>query len=571
MKRRLGLKGKFLVLFAVFTPLVLAALSFFTYVNYRQSVINRYKIEGTRMVRFASEFTNFEDMANFFEATNQKQFLLPDSSFENVSQKKEYVLDYYLDSGQKSRYASLEDWLIKYKATMGVEHIYAFVPLENDKATYIFDIYSDEELKSLSFDDVGCLGWIEDLNSSAFKESREIFDSGEQFGDNIEITQSDYGYLASCYWPVLNPDGSTYAIFGIDIPMDEILNYLQGYAIIMIVTVGGLIIICFGIILFIIQRYLVLPILLLKNKAIAYAASDHTEDLSNYYVEIRGRNELSDLADTFNNMMQQIDDYILSIERITAERHRMKAELDITAQIQKSMLPGVFPAFPERREFDIFASIQQAREMGGSFYDFFFVDDRNLVVVTGEVSGKGIPAALLMVMTMTMIKNYARLGYSPEKICLATNNMISQNNEAAGITISAFLGIIDVHSGKFTYVNAGHSKPLIKESGSGFEFINAIEYFALGDMKDVQYKNQTMLLNQGDMLFLYTAGLPNAENSRGDLYSAEFMQDDLNSIIKEVYELPDIDRELAFRLLSFKGETELKKDITTLFFRFFGS
>lgn len=159
-------------------------------------------------------------------------------------------------------------------------------------------------------------------------------------------------------------------------------------------------------------------------------------------------------------MEVDITKYINNLARVTADKERIATELAVATQIQTSMLPCIFPPYPDLKEFDIYALMQAAKEVGGDFYDFFLIDRTHLCVVIADVSGKGVPAALFMVIAKTLIKNHAQAGMSPKQVFEAVNDQLCENNEA-GMFVTAFMGVLDVTDGSFTYVNAGHNPPLL--------------------------------------------------------------------------------------------------------------
>jgi sigma-B regulation protein RsbU (phosphoserine phosphatase) len=192
------------------------------------------------------------------------------------------------------------------------------------------------------------------------------------------------------------------------------------------------------------------------------------------------------------------------------------------------MLPCIFPAFPDFSEFDIYASMVPAKEVGGDFYDFFMLDDKRLVLVIADVSGKGVPAALFMVITKTLIKNQALAGNYAGDIFTAVNSRLCENNEA-NMFVTAWMGIYDITSGKLTYVNAGHNHPLLRHKNGQYEPLKARAGFVLGGMKGIKYRSSEIYLGEGDSLFLYTDGVTEATDSAMQLYGEARLQTILNS------------------------------------------
>jgi len=235
-------------------------------------------------------------------------------------------------------------------------------------------------------------------------------------------------------------------------------------------------------------------------------------------IALSSRDELGTLAKAFNKMTVDLKTSLEQTARERAEKERIGAELHIARTIQASMLPCVFPPFPHRKEFDIYATMLPAKEVGGDFYDFFLIDPDNLAVVIADVSGKGVPAALFMVIAKTLIKNNAQSGKGPAQILTAVNNLLCENNEA-GMFVTAFLGVLHIPTGLFTYANAGHNPPLLRCGNGAFDRLPVSPGFVLAGMGDVSYTQREIMLDPGDALYLYTDGVTEAEDRAGALFS----------------------------------------------------
>jgi len=220
----------------------------------------------------------------------------------------------------------------------------------------------------------------------------------------------------------------------------------------------------------------------------------------------------------------------------------------------------VFPPFPDRTGFDIYALMDPAKEVGGDFYDFFFIDANRLAVVIADVSGKGIPAALFMVRAKTLLKNTAQQGKSPSEVIETVNNLLCEGNDEC-MFVTVFLGVLDITSGHFIYVSGGHDVPLI-DQGSGFCRLPVKPALMPGFMPDTKYEQEEIILQKGDVLFLYTDGVTEAENLDNELFS----EDRLRSIINEcefssAKELLDF---IRAKVDDFAGSAEQFDDITML-------
>ena len=205
---------------------------------------------------------------------------------------------------------------------------------------------------------------------------------------------------------------------------------------------------------------------------------------------------------------------------ISAEASRIESELSVARTIQANMLPTVFPAFPEREEFDVYATMTPAKEVGGDFYDFFMVDESHLAVVIADVSGKGVPAALFMAIAKAMIKDHTEPETSLNQTFSRVNNLLCESN-SEGLFVTAFEGVLDLASGEFIFVNAGHETPYICRKGKKYELYRLRPGFVLAGMEDMQYKTACVTFEPGDMLFQYTDGVTEATDSENRLYGQE--------------------------------------------------
>ena len=248
-------------------------------------------------------------------------------------------------------------------------------------------------------------------------------------------------------------------------------------------------------------------------------------------------------------------------------RNRISTELDVATQIQADMLPSIFPAFPDRPEFDIYATMNPAKEVGGDFYDFFMVDDRHLAIVMADVSGKGVPAALFMVIGKTLIKDHTKAGRDLGEVFTEVNDILCESNNK-GLFITAFEGILDLVTGEFLFVNAGHELPFIAREGRAYEPRKIRPGFVLAGMEGTQYAGGSMQLKPGDKIFQYTDGVTEATNAAQELYGMVRLEEVLkkNTFLppKELLEAvkEDID--------AFVGDAPQFDDITMLCVEYLG-
>ena len=245
--------------------------------------------------------------------------------------------------------------------------------------------------------------------------------------------------------------------------------------------------------------------------------------------DYRTGDEIEILADSFSRLSRKTIDYIGQVRTAAAEKQRIASDLRLAAGIQSSMLPHVFPPFPDRHEFEIYASMDPAREVGGDFYDYFLIDEDHLGLVIADVSGKGIPASLVMMISKVILQNCAMMGRSPSEVLAAANDAICANNQEE-MFVTVWLGILEISTGRLSTVNAGHEYPAVMRAGGDYELWKNKHGFVVGFMKGMQWKEFELQLQPGDRLFLYTDGVPEATNKNEELFGTDRMLAALNTV-----------------------------------------
>lgn len=275
----------------------------------------------------------------------------------------------------------------------------------------------------------------------------------------------------------------------------------------------------------------------------------------------RTGDEIETLARSFEILSEELKEYVAENIRISAEKERIGAELNVAKKIQEDMLPNLFPIFPDRKEFDIYASMKPAKEVGGDFYDIFLVDDDHLCMVVGDVSGKGVPAALFMVISKTMLKNRAQAGGRPSEILYDVNNSLHEGNKEK-MFVTVWLGILTISTGEVVWASAGHEYPVIGRAEGDYELYEDKHGFVLGGMKGMPYRDNELVLNQGDALFLYTDGLPEATNAKGQRLEEKGMLAALNAHRTDTTE--QLLKNVAEEVNRFVGDAPQFDDLTML-------
>ena len=343
----------------------------------------------------------------------------------------------------------------------------------------------------------------------------------------------------------------------------EVWNYIY-------LVVGITINLLYGIaivFLWYVERNITTPVERLSYLTELYARQEHDHDegvaqrLHQLADSIPKGDEIGALADSFRTMMDELDNYMVNLAAVTADKERIATELNVATQIQASMLPCIFPAFPGREEFDVYATMTPAKEVGGDFYDFFLVDDDHLALVIADVSGKGVPAALFMVIAKTLLKNAAQTGLSPKEVLEKVNNQLCENNEAE-MFVTVWLGIYEISTGKLTAANAGHEYPAVRHENGTFELYKDKHGFVLAGMEGARYREYELELRAGDMLFVYTDGVTEATDGKNTLYGTQRMLEALNR--SETAEPEALLRNMKKDIEQFVGEAPQFDDITML-------
>ena len=373
------------------------------------------------------------------------------------------------------------------------------------------------------------LGYVRTTTNDEYKlKYRNLY---EGVSDRELLLLNDAGYKRSTHHitamvPVKNTDQRTKAIICVQRQMDDIRNIQMGYVSRVIETL--LMLAAFeitGVGLYLSEQ-LIKPVTKITEEASRFARENETAE-KKLTDSIRGQDEIGVLAQSIDRMEEQITDYMQHLTTVTAEKERISTELNVAKQIQADMLPSVFPAFPDHDDFDIFATMTPAKEVGGDFYDFFLVDDDHLAMVMADVSGKGVPAALFMVITKTLIKNRAQMGDSPAEILYHVNNQLCDGNETE-MFVTVWMAILELSTGKGVAVNAGHEHPVICRRGGRHELVIYRHSMVVAAMEDMVFREHSFELHPGDRLFVYTDGVPEATNTRNELFGTERMLEALN-------------------------------------------
>ena len=479
---RLGLQGKLAIGLVVMMLAIVAAVTAIIAVQYRTRMEQLYSEAAFSMATYASKIID-GDRARAYVRTGVKD---------------EY-------------YERIRELLLRAKQAMGLRYFYVVVP-EADKQVYIWDSGEPGE------------EGVCDLRTEEeyFSERANVIMHAAFAKDaphTIVVTRTkQYGYIASAYVAILDKAGAPAALASVDVSMDEIDAQINGMILISAGIAVGVLLLCLIGYWWYVRRLVIEPVDTLAGAARSFTSErEHGKGLVMDKVRIVSKDEIGDLYAAMTKMELDMTRYLDNLRTVTAERERVGAELNVARQIQADMLPSVFPAFPGRRDFDIYATMTPAKEVGGDFYDFFLVDDTHLAMVIADVSGKGVPAALFMVIAKTLIKNRTLAGGTPAQILADVNDQLCEGN-VAQLFVTVWLGILDLTTGKGVAANAGHEHPAIRRKGGSFELVEYRHSPAVATMEGMRFREHGFELRPGDTLFVYTDGVTEATDAKPSLY-----------------------------------------------------
>ena len=404
------------------------------------------------------------------------------------------------------------------------------------------------------------LGYKRDTTNDEYAEKyRAIYNQEVPYENvyRIKVTGGVHPHITTMV-PVKNSKGEVVAILCVQRPMSEINSARKNYLASVLLFAALVVVLVSVFSLFYLRNKFLKPINKVSAEASRFAKENTKGEELGFISNYR---ELSELAGSIDTMETDMVKYMENLMSVTAEKQRISTELSLATRIQTAMLPHVFPPFPERTEFDIYASMNPAKEVGGDFYDFFLIDNDHLGLVMADVSGKGVPAALFMMASKIILQSCAMLGGSPAEILTKTNEAICSNNQEE-MFVTVWLGILEISTGKLTAANAGHEYPVIRNAGGRFELFKDKHGFVIGGMSGAKYREYEIQMEPGSKLFLYTDGVPEATDADKNMFGTERMVDALNAepeaspegILKNVRSAVD----------SFVKEAEQFDDLTML-------
>ncbi len=510
-----------------------------------RKIVTGFVIMGVVLSALIIYFGNREVVKSISQQYYDMAYLIDDSAMDEVlSEITAEQLQAYVETAQNGSeeekaavtqsdtYKRVESSLQSLKRNMRLSDIYVtYYTAEGLRAyregdaswkplLYIFDCNENADAY-YSF------GECSAMNPKNIELFAEVVETKRPQDDYI-ISNGEFGYNMSALVPVLTKDGELAAVIGVEVPMMRIQSAAQALIkSIVLITFVVIIAVIIVFVLYLMKR-LVEPVGVLSREVRRFGESgERTEEAIRSLSSIKTRDEIQTLAEQIDKMEQDMLSYVDNIRKITAEKERIGTELALAAKIQENMLPNTFPPFPDRSEFDLYATMTPAKEVGGDFYDFFLVDEDHLCLVMADVSGKGVPAALFMMASKTVLANNAMQGKSPAEILEETNAAVCARNQEE-MFVTVWLGILEISTGKLVAANAGHEYPAICCGGGRYELYKDRHGFVIGGMSGMKYKNYELTLTPGSRLFVYTDGIPEATSRGNELFGTDRMVEALN-------------------------------------------
>ena len=409
--------------------------------------------------------------------------------------------------------------------TSDLAYIYvSVISPDYKKRTYVFDTVNQLSLEAGSkVIPFGTVSSLEDKDEEYINNLKLVIEEGKNY---TSFTYKGEGGHVTTALPLFGTDGKVTAIMSIVKPMNEIKEHRRNFLRSIIISATILTLLFIALYAFLLYMGIIRPILFVTYETSHLA--EHHGELTGLLKKIRHRNEIGKLANSVEKMSRDMNKYIEDLTHATAEKERLGAELNVAKQIQSEMLPRVFPPYKDHPEIELYASMTPAKEVGGDFYDFYMLDDDHFAMVVGDVSGKGVPAALFMVITKTLLKDTAEHEYNPAKVFEHVNKILCESNES-GLFVTCWMAILTLSTGELNFANAGHNAPIIKNGGE-LKYLSTKPNLMLAAMDGIPYTNYTIKLAKGDRLFVYTDGITEATNDYDELYGEERLLKILKSV-----------------------------------------
>ncbi|MBQ7678345.1 MAG: SpoIIE family protein phosphatase [Butyrivibrio sp.] len=521
--------------------------------------VRNYKVDRDAIYRIS------ERMA---ESSQVSVFQLPESELESMDPDKQLLFAaYYL--------SEVADTLQQIVEELPIDQILVVTPTgqPNEATVLVYRDCTGEKETHL-----GDTVIMENLQGDSLS-SEKAEEEAEEEQNFFEMVVYMYDVLSAVLgrnredrsimlWQPVHVSGEPNMMLYLSLDMERVNNSLMP-ALVTGRWIALFLLTMLGLILLFLYFVVCHPLGRVKKIVTDYERDKNPELVKKAVMRLRVRNEIGAFADEFMDLTEEMERYTREVERMAGERKRTETELELATNIQADMLPKVFPDFPEKEIYEIYATMDPAKEVGGDFYDFYRTDEDHLVLTIADVSGKGVPAALFMVISKTLLKNRTLVGGTPGQILTDVNNQLCEGNDT-GLFVTVWLGILTISTGELVVGNGGHEYPGMRMGGKPFELVRSVHDPMLGLIEDTEYRNEYFQLAPGDGIFIYTDGVPEATAADESMFSEERLAEVLRE--SPATESP---RELLARVRAavdgFVGEAPQFDDLTMLGFVYHGA
>ena len=432
----------------------------------------------------------------------------------------------YLTGLEMEEYQRTKRYLENYCKRMAVSLVYVIM-VEQNGFDYFFSIFNcvNNEVDNTSYVPWELGHRRQTTNEEYRQEYIKLYNKQAPYGTIYRINTKDgNNWHITTLVPIMDSNDDVAGLLCIQRPINEIYKARIPYLITIVISTIVLVFLASAFAVFFMKKQLIGPIRKVSFEATRFAQENKKgEELG----DISSFEELANLAKSIDTMETDMVNYMENLTVITAEKERIGTELALASAIQTGSIPNTFPAFPDRTDFDIFASMDPAKEVGGDFYNFFLVDNDHLAMVIGDVSGKGVPAALFMMVSNILASVRTQTGGHPAQILEFVNDKICESNKL-DMFVTIWLGILELSTGKLIASNAGHEYPAIMHAGGSFELFKDKHGIVVGGMEGVRYTDYEIQLSPGDKIFVYTDGVPEATDGDNNMFGVDRMLSALN-------------------------------------------
>lgn len=491
IRKRISLNKKFVFASLILAIILTSIITITSFLVYKDMMVKDCEDSIKSYINVAKTIILSDDVNNFL-------------SGENVGESMKY-------------YKKIKNQFVTLQSESEVDFIDVIIP-DEDGYTVVVQGTSETDEKNVE------LGEYKSYDDSSVSEYyMKLMESPGKY--DTQLTNGAWGYSVRGSYTIPDSNGKASAVITAYISINDLMSSLNRYIIFVIIMVASIFVAFIFVYLIVLRKQIISPLQLLINSAQKFVSTGYSEDekLLVTNIDIHTGDEIQDLAEAFNKMTEDIVQYMNELTKATADRQKLDTELHIASLIQESMLPTNGSINNLGGKFDVHAFMRAAKDVGGDFYDFFLIDKEHLCFVIGDVSDKGVPAALFMAMVKATIKDLAIQNFSVEEILNQGNRIICKNNKQ-NMFVTLYIGILDLKTGNVDFCNAGHSDAILWKKDGTTHRIDSKRCFVLGGIDDYKYKPNSVTIEKGDIIYLYTDGVSEAINPGKEMYTEERIQ-----------------------------------------------